>query len=144
MIGQEKRFWATTIAASRAKWLSTHLRSLRLRWTTDTADLFYASEAAPGYGSLLATIGAEDTGRMTTQATKSKVLEDAGYVYSFDRQAYVNRTKKKIFSIEFVEDHSVERLQQSIAESNSERGWQMYFNTEPSPSVRRELENVLG
>jgi len=77
-------------------------------------------------------------------ATKSKILEDAGYVYSFDRQAYVNRTAKKVFSIEFVEDHSDEELQNRIREDNRGRGWQFYFNSEPSEAVKRELESVLG
>lgn len=81
---------------------------------------------------------------MTALATKSRVLEDAGYVYNFDRQAYVNRGAKKIFSIEFVEDHSADVLQERISDNNSGRGWQIYFNTEPSPSIRRQLEAVLG
>jgi len=81
---------------------------------------------------------------MTALATKSRILEDADYVYNFDRQAYVNRGAKKIFSIEFVEDHSAGVLQDRISDNNSGPGWQIYFNTEPSQSVRRELENVLG
>ncbi len=77
-------------------------------------------------------------------ATKSKILEDAGYVYNFDRQAYVNRTAKKIFSIEFVEDHGDEELQNRIREDKRGSGWQFYFNSEPSEAVKRELESVLG
>ena len=77
-------------------------------------------------------------------ATKSKIFEDAGYVYNFDRQAYVNRTAKKIFSIEFVEDHSDEELQNRIREDKRGSGWQFYFNSEPADAVKRELESVLG
>jgi hypothetical protein len=81
---------------------------------------------------------------MSTLATKSKILEDAGYVYSFDRQAYVNRKAKKVFSIEFVEDHSDEQLQKRISDDAQGSGWQFYFNSEPSQAVKRELESVLG
>ena len=81
---------------------------------------------------------------MATLAAKSKTLEDAGYVYSFDRQAYVNRKAKKVFSVEFVEDHSDEELQKRIRENASGSGWRFYFNSEPSDAVKRELESVLG
>ena len=39
---------------------------------------------------------------MGTLDTKSKILRDAGYVYSFDREVYFNRRTKKIFSLEFI------------------------------------------
>lgn len=78
-----------------------------------------------------------------TLATKSKMLEDAGYVYSFDRQAYVNRKAKKIFSIEFVEDQPLEVIKQRIAEP-ADGQWRYNFNSEPSSAVKRELESILG
>ncbi len=81
---------------------------------------------------------------MTTLATKSGILEDAGYVYNFDRQAYVNRRAKKIFSIEFVEDNPEEVIRQRIAESTRAGEWRFNFSAEPSDAVKRELESVLG
>ena len=81
---------------------------------------------------------------MTTLATKSRILEDAGYVYNFDRLAYVNRKAKKVFSIEFVEDHSGEELENLIREDVLDSGWQFYSNSQPSEAVKRELERVFA
>ena len=81
---------------------------------------------------------------MATLATKSKILEDAGYVYNFDRQAYVNRKAKKVFSIEFVEDNPEEEIQRRISEPTQAGQWRFNFNSEPSGAVKRELESVLG
>ena len=81
---------------------------------------------------------------MTTLATKSKILEDAGYVYNFDRQAYVNRNAKKVFSVEFVEDNSDEEIKKRISEPTPSGEWRFNFNSEPSGAVKRELESVLG
>ena len=52
---------------------------------------------------------------MKTLDTKQNILDDAGFAYSIDRMAYYNRKSKKIFSVEFVEDHDedvLERLMQ--------------------------------
>ena len=81
---------------------------------------------------------------MARLASKSKILEDAGYVYNFDRQAYVNRKAKKVFSIEFVEDNPEEEIQRRISEPTPAGEWRFNFNSEPSGAVKRELESVLG
>ncbi len=81
---------------------------------------------------------------MTTLATKGQILEDAGYAYSFDRTIYVNRKTKKVFSVQFVEDHDEEEIKRRISENTPRGKWQFYFNSEPSEAVKRELENVLG
>jgi hypothetical protein len=81
---------------------------------------------------------------MTALGTKSKILEDAGYAYSFDRQMYINRTTKKAFSIEFVEDNDEDKIRERIYADKQGDAWQFNFNAEPSDSVRRQLENVLG
>lgn len=76
-------------------------------------------------------------------ATKDQILEDAGYAYSFDRAVYVNRHAKKAFSIEFVEDHTDEQIKARIDEYAGD-GWRFYFNSDPSESVKGELERILG
>ncbi len=81
---------------------------------------------------------------MTTIAAKSKLLEDAGYVYSFDRMIYINRKAKKVLSVEFVEDNSPEQLQKCISENTHGGEWQFFFNSPPSETVKRELVSVLG
>jgi hypothetical protein len=81
---------------------------------------------------------------ITALLSKQQILEDAGYSYSFDREIYVNRSARKVFSVEFVEDHAEDELQRCIQESTPAGGWQFYFNTAPSDAVRRELESLLG
>ena len=81
---------------------------------------------------------------MTLLGTKSQILENAGYSYSFDRQLYINRQAKKVFSVEFVEDHGEQELRQSISEETPAGEWRFYFNSEPSVAVKRELTGVLG
>jgi hypothetical protein len=79
------------------------------------------------------------------QAVDSKwqILREAGYAYNFDREIYFNRQTKKVFSVEFVDDHSESVLQKSIEEPNGTE-WRFYFNSSPPAAVQRELENVLG
>ncbi len=80
-----------------------------------------------------------------TLPSKSQILRDAGYVYNFDRMVYFNRATKKVFSIEFVEDHNETELQKRISEETNGADWRFYFNNRcPPEAVKRELETVLG
>jgi hypothetical protein len=76
--------------------------------------------------------------------SKTDVLDEAGYAYSFDRQVYINRETKKAFSVEFVEDHSEDQVRKYIREHTNGMEWRFYFNSPPSEAVRHELELVLG
>ena len=76
--------------------------------------------------------------------TKTRILDGAGYAYSFDRQVYMNRKTKKAFSVEFVQDHSEDRIRKYIRKHTEGPEWQFYFNSEPSEAVKHELECVLG
>jgi hypothetical protein len=75
---------------------------------------------------------------------KQRLLSDAGYIYQFDRQMYLDRRAKKAFSIEFVDDHDEDELKSRILEAKADEGWRFYFNSAPSGAVQRELEKVLG
>ena len=75
---------------------------------------------------------------------KPDILREANYRYNFDRDLYVNRSVKKVFSVEFVSDNSEEELTRRIGESTNGNGWTFYFNSPPSEAVKRELESVLG
>ena len=82
---------------------------------------------------------------MRTVATKTQILEDAGYAYSFDRESYINRSVRKIFSVEFVQDHSEPELEARINDPTPPPGeWRFYFNAPPSEAVKRELVTILG
>jgi len=76
--------------------------------------------------------------------SKWKILREAEYTYDFRRMVYLNRRTKKVFSFEFVEDHSESELQRCIDEPSNGAEWRFYFTSPPSASVQRELENVLA
>jgi hypothetical protein len=75
---------------------------------------------------------------------KRDILQSANYRFDFDRAMYINRSDKKAFSIEYIDDHSEEELERRIRESHPMNGWMFYFNEIPSASVQCELERVLG
>ena len=77
-------------------------------------------------------------------ASKTEILDEAGYAYSFDREMYINRKTKKAFSVEFVQDHSEEQIRKYILEHTGGLKWRFYFNSPPSETVKHELEGVLG
>jgi hypothetical protein len=81
---------------------------------------------------------------MAALVTKRQILADGGYTYSFDRKIYINRRTKKVFSIEFIEDHNEEELQRCITENTQGGRWRFYFNSQPPEAVKRELEGLLG
>jgi len=80
---------------------------------------------------------------MLIVAGKKQVLEDAGYAYSFDRLSYINRDARKVFSIEFVQDHDEAELKRRIDEPTSRGEWRFYFNSPPSEAVKRELSAIF-
>ena len=76
--------------------------------------------------------------------SKTDILDEAGYAYSFDRQMYINRKAKKAFSVEFVQDHTEDQIRKYVQKYADGLAWQFYFNTPPSEAVKHELECVLG
>jgi hypothetical protein len=81
---------------------------------------------------------------LKTLDIKQQILDEAGFSYNFDRQIYVNRKMKKIFSLEFVQDHDEHELDRCVHESTTGKEWRFYFNGKIPPAVRREIEAVLG
>ena len=77
-------------------------------------------------------------------AGKSQVLEEAGYAYSFDRLSYINRDARKIFSIEFVQDHTEAEIRERISDPSPPGEWRFYFNSPPSDAVKREFSAMIG
>lgn len=75
---------------------------------------------------------------------KQHVLDAASYIYNFDREVYFNRSAKKIFSVDFIEEHNATKLEQSILEPRQGRGWKFYFISEPPESVKRQIVEALG
>ena len=83
---------------------------------------------------------------MTTITTKTQILEDAGYAYNFDREIYVNRKDRRVFSLWCVEDKSEDWLKEKIGTPVLPAGkWDFNFSREPpSAGVERELSAILG
>jgi hypothetical protein len=80
---------------------------------------------------------------MQGNQAKEQLLRESGYVYLFDRMAFVNTRVRKVFSLEAVEDNTEGWLRERIAEAPNSPGWNFYFNEEPSDSVKRKfLENI--
>lgn len=80
---------------------------------------------------------------MTALTEKEELLENSGYRYHFDRMIYFNRAVRRAFSLEFVEDHSQQEIQ-NLLESLITSDWAFYFNQPPSDRVKRELAEALG
>jgi hypothetical protein len=81
---------------------------------------------------------------MTELTEKEELLENSGYRYHFDRMIYFNRDVRRAFSLEFVEDHSSQEIQNLVSELPAANGWTFHFNEPPSDRVKRELAEALG
>jgi hypothetical protein len=70
---------------------------------------------------------------------KSDVLDAGGYFFDYWHCAYVNRSKKALFSHLFVDAHSAEELEAIISKTSPGPEWQ-FFGTEPvSEDVRQKV-----
>jgi hypothetical protein len=77
-------------------------------------------------------------------SAKSDLLDNAGYLYNFDRRLYVNRQEKKAFSLQFLENHSEAEIEWCIRENGvNGEGWHFIFNEPPSNSVMQQLVDLL-
>ena len=82
---------------------------------------------------------------MTKIDTKDRLFEDAGYSYSFSRDVWVNRDRRKIFSFEFVEDHTDSEIAACLAEPSLPADeWQFYFNSLPTKLGRQHLAKIFS
>lgn len=89
-------------------------------------------------------MGVVENHSITDLAAKEQILKDGGYSYSFDRELYVNRGLKRAFSVEFIEDHSEEEIEQLAGDKSPSSKWHFFFNTKPSAAVERELAKILS
>ena len=79
---------------------------------------------------------------MTEITEKEQLLESSGYRYHFDRMIYFNRSVRRAFSLEFVEDHSQHEIQK-LLETPARDDWAFHFNKPVSDRVKRELAEAL-
>ena len=61
---------------------------------------------------------------------KETYFENHGYVWDARIEAYVNKEEWKIFSKEYIDDHSFDTLLSSLQEEPVPNQWKIYSNTE--------------
>jgi hypothetical protein len=81
--------------------------------------------------------------QMIDLTEKEELLESSGYRYHFVRMMYFNRAFRRVFSLEFVEDHSQSEIQKLLATPTA-NDWVFHFNEPPSDRVKQELAEELG
>jgi hypothetical protein len=81
---------------------------------------------------------------VTELAVKEQLLKEAGYTYRPDREAYINRRARKIFSVDFLEEHEPEEIASKIREATPGNEWTFIFNQQPTDSMKRELARLLN
>jgi hypothetical protein len=79
---------------------------------------------------------------MSELRDKGYLLENSGYDYHFERMIYRNRATKRAFSIEFVEDHSLQEIQKLIDQSPAS-DWVFHFNQPPPKGLIKNLIEAL-
>jgi hypothetical protein len=82
-------------------------------------------------------MGVTIASELTTE--KESILKAARYVYNFDRMAYYNRTTKKAFAAEWIDDNDVKDLHRALAEPNDSDSWKVYAEPQPPQSVINEF-----
>jgi hypothetical protein len=80
---------------------------------------------------------------MTERMEKEQLLRKAGYSYDPDREAYVNRKTRKIFSVDYLEDHDTSEITRKIQEATQGAKWTFIFNDKLPDAVKRELTKLL-
>jgi hypothetical protein len=80
--------------------------------------------------------------QMTEMTDKEQLLESCGYRYHFDRMIYFNRSVRRAFSLEFIEDHSQHEIQK-LLEIPATSDWAFHFIGPISDRVQRELAEAL-
>lgn len=81
--------------------------------------------------------------KMTDLTVKEELLENSGYRYHFERMIYFNRAVRRAFSLEFVEDRSLQEIRK-LLDTPATNDWVFHFNEPPSDRVKRDLAEALG
>ena len=74
---------------------------------------------------------------------KETYFEKHGYTWDARIEAYVNKQEWKIFSKDYIDDHSFDVLLSNLQEPNNPNHWKIYFNTE-SPLDVHNVQRHYG
>ena len=66
---------------------------------------------------------------------KESYFEKAGYSWDARVNAYVNKQEWKIFSKDYIDDHTFDVLLSNLQEPCTPNQWKIYFNTESAADV---------
>jgi len=61
---------------------------------------------------------------------KETYFEKHGYTWDVRIESYISKAEWKIFSKEYIDDHSFDTLLSNLQEEPSPNRWKIYFNTE--------------
>jgi hypothetical protein len=69
---------------------------------------------------------------------KYKLLEDNNYTRD-DRDFYISKTQKKVFSFQRINNESIAWLEQEINQANTSDKWQFFCSNYPSEGLQADI-----
>jgi hypothetical protein len=69
---------------------------------------------------------------------KYKLLEDNNYTRD-DRDFYISKTQKKVFSFQRINNESIAWLEQEINQANTSGEWQFFCTNYPSEGLQADI-----
>jgi hypothetical protein len=69
---------------------------------------------------------------------KYKLLEDNNYTKD-DRDFYISKTQKKVFSFQRINNESIAWLEQEINQANTSGEWQFFCSNYPSEGLQADI-----
>ena len=72
------------------------------------------------------------------EMNKHKLLEDNNYLQD-DRDFYISKTDKRVFSFGRISNESIAWLEQEINQPNTSDEWQFFCNVYPSEGLRADI-----
>lgn len=72
------------------------------------------------------------------ELNKYKILEDNNYTKD-DRDFYISKTDKRVFSFGRISNESIAWLEQEINQPNTSGEWQFFCNNYPSEDLQADI-----
>ena len=69
---------------------------------------------------------------------KQKILEDNNYAID-DRDFYISKTDKRVFSFQRIRNESIAWLEQEINQPNTSGEWQFFCSNYPSEGLQADI-----
>ncbi len=72
------------------------------------------------------------------EMNKHKLLEDNNYIQD-NRDFYISKTDKRVFSFQRIRNESIDWLEQEINQSNTSGEWQFFCSNYPSEGLQADI-----